>query len=412
MNNDKALSDTMDINVEQARKAVGSLFDDEGGDEEEIVSGYDKPYNQRIDPEDEQLIEKTPYAQDDDVETDEGDWQDEVAWPENEWQEDDTGHRAAAPERGQQAPLPRPALKVNPSVPAASRTPVRPQRPQAYEADMPRETPPPKTRAVRSRYVFIEEEDDEFASFRRKYKERDRKPAKEIEKPQMWNDKPVMPRKMPESSGGSDPGFASAQAGRLPRRKRQPDEVTYADLTAPDEYVSFGMPGFFRLAIIGFTVILLLMMGFLIYRNSVLGGQLSDANELLLRLPELEAELTDALIDLEEANENLAAAEAEILVLSAQQQGPGTALGYILSDEVNGTDAPYDGQDVTDADVPAPAIPGAARIHTVVSGDNLSRIARQFYGTDSHANIQRIINANNIADPNNIYVGMQLTIPY
>lgn len=50
MKNDQGLSDTMDINVEQARKAVGSLFDDDddGGEEEEIVSGYGKPFKQRI----------------------------------------------------------------------------------------------------------------------------------------------------------------------------------------------------------------------------------------------------------------------------------------------------------------------------------------------------------------------------
>jgi nucleoid-associated protein YgaU len=45
----------------------------------------------------------------------------------------------------------------------------------------------------------------------------------------------------------------------------------------------------------------------------------------------------------------------------------------------------------------------------VVSGDTLSKIAKQFYGDASV--YQKIADANSIDDPNSIQVGQVLTIP-
>jgi putative chitinase len=50
--------------------------------------------------------------------------------------------------------------------------------------------------------------------------------------------------------------------------------------------------------------------------------------------------------------------------------------------------------------------PAGGRTHTVVSGENLSKIAQR-YGTTTDA----IMRANNITDPNYVRAGQQLTIP-
>ncbi len=47
--------------------------------------------------------------------------------------------------------------------------------------------------------------------------------------------------------------------------------------------------------------------------------------------------------------------------------------------------------------------------HTVKTGDNVYRIARKYYGSDSYA--ERIIKANNLKDANTITIGMELTLP-
>lgn len=55
-----------------------------------------------------------------------------------------------------------------------------------------------------------------------------------------------------------------------------------------------------------------------------------------------------------------------------------------------------------------PAEP-AGRTYTVVSGDCLWKIAKQFYGNG--ADYMKIANANNISNPNLIYAGQVFTIP-
>lgn len=54
--------------------------------------------------------------------------------------------------------------------------------------------------------------------------------------------------------------------------------------------------------------------------------------------------------------------------------------------------------------------PNANTTHTVVPGDNTFRIALRYYGDGSAANVQRILEANGMAD-DNISVGQELIIP-
>ncbi len=52
---------------------------------------------------------------------------------------------------------------------------------------------------------------------------------------------------------------------------------------------------------------------------------------------------------------------------------------------------------------------GAGAMYVVKSGDNLSKISRNFYGSPDE--YPKIAKANSIADPNKIQVGQQLKIP-
>jgi nucleoid-associated protein YgaU len=61
---------------------------------------------------------------------------------------------------------------------------------------------------------------------------------------------------------------------------------------------------------------------------------------------------------------------------------------------------------------PAPATPvpaAGSAVHVVAKGDTLWRIAKQYYGDGKRWT--DIARANNISDPNRIYVGMKLAIP-
>jgi nucleoid-associated protein YgaU len=58
--------------------------------------------------------------------------------------------------------------------------------------------------------------------------------------------------------------------------------------------------------------------------------------------------------------------------------------------------------------VPTPASSSSA-IHVVAKGETLWRIAKQYYGNGKRWT--DIAQANNLSDPNRLYVGMKLTIP-
>jgi|GEM_PF-1634593 len=433
MNNER-LADTMDINVDMAKRAVGSLFDDtrplEEEQEEEIVSGYGKPFKQRINADGERIDrsflredeldddmdnehfdesnENEIFEENDEIDEidenlepseDEIDTDDELRWPEDEFTGGYIPRRAAPPGR---IPPPKPALKANPSVPAASRTPLRPKKNQSLEDFEEEEklSAPPKARALRDRYILADEDvDDEYSAFRRRYTEREKK------KPMERNpeDVPEMRRKLAAASNDRKvkPPREENPQERKPRRRVRED----AQPSPSEEYVSLGLPAPIRWVIIACTVMLLCMMAFLVYRNSVLGTQLSEANELAQQVAALELDLTRARIDLEAVRGDLAAAEAENIRLSAI--APGVPIGSTTApadtEDAYGYDTPY-------SDTAEPAAP-AARVHIVVPGDSLSRISRNFFGNDSYANIQRIMVANNLTDPDNIAIGMPLTIP-
>ena len=52
---------------------------------------------------------------------------------------------------------------------------------------------------------------------------------------------------------------------------------------------------------------------------------------------------------------------------------------------------------------------GSGTMYVVKSGDNLSNISKSFYGNPNEYN--RIVQANNISNPDKIQVGQQLKIP-
>ncbi len=65
---------------------------------------------------------------------------------------------------------------------------------------------------------------------------------------------------------------------------------------------------------------------------------------------------------------------------------------------------------LSDAPAPKPAAP-AQKIHKVVAGDTLSKIAKKYYGNAN--DYMKIFNANKniLKDPNKIDVGQELIIP-
>lgn len=57
----------------------------------------------------------------------------------------------------------------------------------------------------------------------------------------------------------------------------------------------------------------------------------------------------------------------------------------------------------------APAPKPTVQYHTIVKGDNLSRISRKYYGSDKY--VRFIIETNQLRDADNIFVGLKLTLP-
>lgn len=80
---------------------------------------------------------------------------------------------------------------------------------------------------------------------------------------------------------------------------------------------------------------------------------------------------------------------------------PGRACPYNINEGLGWVRA----QDLTPISSPAPT----ARYYTVVSGDTLWGIAKRFYGNGNR--YPEIASANNIANPNIIYIGQKLLIP-
>ena len=156
------------------------------------------------------------------------------------------------------------------------------------------------------------------------------------------------------------------------------------------------------------AAIFLVMLVFLIARNNMLSRQLETASIQVERVAALEQDLSQARIDLEIATENLAYAESQLEVLTLVP--PPAMNGAAVADEYSayGTYETYHnyGEQAVAAETPR----SEQRTHVVVSGDNLSRIAAQFFGNATYANIQSIREANNLTN-DVINVGQVLVIP-
>jgi len=353
MRSEQSLADTMDINVDMARRAVGSLFnDDEESNEELEEEAMTLPLVSGYDDEPDADMSENEFEDDEDEE-----------WPEDSY----------IPLRARAS-----ALSAKPAL-AASRTPIRPKRPQAVEDS---ESASPKARVVKSRYLFLEEEDeDEFATFRQRYKERDKRPKAP----------PPVQLREPEP-----------EEERPSARRRRPAKIEMDNFE--EEAVGAALPAALRWAMIGLTAVLLAMMAFLVYRTTILNRDLDDALAQIDGIPELHARLSSTTIELEAAQETISLLEAQNLYLAGLTQVSASAATDGYEAAASDDSEPAEAADVVD-------VPSGERIHVVVSGDNLTRISRQFFGNDSPEYIQRIVVANNLSNPDDIAIGDRLVIP-
>lgn len=239
----------------------------------------------------------------------------------------------------------------------------------------------PKARAVKSKYVFVdEEEEDEFSEFRRRYKERD-------------------------SRNIGPPKKAVVAATELKEEKEPPKREGRKRIEPKEEaYVAASSLGPLRVAIVGMMVVLLLMMAYLVYRNNELSNQLQAANVRLYDLPGLNYQLGvfSGLV----TNYQSEIDRLRSLVYNGYQNESLESSYY----PYNEYSEYYASEDAPSDETPTTA---AYRTHTVVAGENLSRISTYYFGDSSHANILRIVEANsNLPDADAVISpGMTLTIP-
>ena len=139
----------------------------------------------------------------------------------------------------------------------------------------------------------------------------------------------------------------------------------------------------------------------------------TDANEYALQVIWLELEL--------ESYQSRYASQAEALdAMTAQLNELGYGVGY---EYLYTPDSPPEGTtgrptdeagtngNEDDATLPTPSQPAAPILHTVESGQFLSRIAVLHFGSSAQRYIDLIVNANDISDPDDIYIGQVLVIP-
>jgi LysM repeat protein len=273
--------------------------------------------------------------------------------------EEEEGQKSREP-----LPTPKPALKVNVNVPHTS--------------------PSARTRAVQSRYDVVEagSEDDGLSEFRERYsKERTER------------------RKKPEEPGDSS---------RTPRRRPR----NLNDGWHEEPYVEAGISGAGRGIIIGLAVLFLMLMLFLIYRNNILSSQIEEYREAIAAMPaDTQIEMNLLQIELEQYKEQLSAAQAEITRLrTSQPEAP-----PVQEPETPATPEPPPEPAATPSPPPpapvSPAASGESVVHVVQTGDSLYRISTRYYGNGLPSSRQRIIDANNITNPDTIQIGMPLTIP-
>ena len=397
--------------LELARKAVDSLFlsEDTSG------PGAEKRLTEKHSPQEYKHSKHKNEIHEDKKTTDDG--------------EAITGR--ASPKAPSPVQTPKPGVRVNKSTSSASHASPRPERRSATDENhTPKDVKPHKDRTLQSRYVFVGEDNESDET------PKSVKPAKtRTQSRYVFIDEDGDVEGLSKNMGSpkdhtarnhhaiTEKGDNDDQSADIYQKYRDIDKKVASKAYRPKPkpvpadgtgiHAASGLPSFMRGIIAAFTVMLLLMMVFLIHRAAVLSDRLEEANLQLLSIPALEHELNSVRIDLEGAREALAAAEAENTRLT------NLASSDTLTNDLSGENESYEGSADypanENADVPAAAEPspqpGATRTHIVVRGDSLTRIANQFYGSSSPAYIQRIMEANNITNPDSIVIGDQLIIP-
>ena len=345
----QVVSGSTELHEEEARKAVGSLFDDEPVEPQEAL--IEAPRRSRMAKVEREVKElHIPPATD------------------NYWDE------AKRTERLAEAEAASPNLEA----------------PESLEERRARRLERPRTQ--RRRYVFTDAEDT-YSDLKRKYTEE----AKNEEETQT----------RVEAAPVREP-MVREQTAKPARKRSTPNsyakmEEDLNEMVAEEQTVS-GSSSAIRGVALVLAVIFLLMSAYLVYSNRMLSNRLEAASAQAERVPALEEDLSQARIDLEAALIDLADAESRAalaLIPPPVQEAPASDADYAAYPEEGAYDA---------GEEPGQAAPAEPRSHVVARGDNLSRIARHFYGSDSPANIQRIRDANNLTN-DVIQVGQRLIIP-
>jgi nucleoid-associated protein YgaU len=375
----KDLSNTLDLyNVDFAKKAVGNLFDKE--DDEDIIEEEEpdfspppkrrpvRGFNDDADIPDRGVRKVRPIIRDEPKEA--------LDTPPDDGVGDDEFEELKLVRA--KPPLQKP--QVSSAIPGPQRRPrlsrVADEEDDEEEAaEVSPNTSPgrPRARPAGSRYVFVEDE-DRFSSFRRK---------------------PDILEKDGAKSASKDKDEASAGGKGATGRQKPAKELKRDRPLFDGGYVEPGAPDIIKIASIGVAGIALVIIIILLINNGSLRNQVGEADGLQAENTRLQDELNLIRIELEGAVESLSNAQ---LQLQQQQEQEDLMLMELPDDEFGEESGSM-------------AMADAVRTHTVVSGDSLSRIANTFFGDSSQANIQRIMEANNITNPNSIHVGQVLDIP-
>jgi LysM repeat protein len=220
---------------------------------------------------------------------------------------------------------------------------------------------------------------DEYDTFRKRYKNHEAVPA---------------PRDRGVKPSERDKG------------RRQP-----AAAYPPDDYEETDVLPALRWAGIVAVAVVIIVTGFLVYRITYLSGQLREANLLLAADPVSDAQLTELLLTIEEKDEVILALQEEVERFT-NSSGP-IVVWDPAGDENGEPGEEQPGEGITrpdDSNEAPPSVSGTSSTYTVVSGDNLTRIASNFYGSTHPDIIQRIRDANGLTN-DNLYIGQTLTIP-
>lgn len=360
-------SKTSDIyNEELARRAVGGLFDEDDPDDYDVPASDDARYVTGFDT----LVEKPrirvaydkPARKSDPNPKDLPEPADDYDYDNDSDLEDSNYTRRKRDRSKESAPPPRPAVKVN--VASASGG-SRGTRSSA------RSRPVVTSRA--DEYDDYDEED--FDSFRQR----------------------------PKGSRPSAPPQRRAEGRTRPHRA--PEREAYA------EYDDAESASPVRWVAAGLSFIFLVILAFLVFRITVLSGELNDARAQLASIPSNESEITDMRLTIEAQDKQLIEKDNEIDRLMAELSGLGPSeVQTAPNDTTPGTGQTDDAPPDTSTQATNANTQTLPTNYKVVSGDNLTKISIKFYGNSNPSNIQKIKDANGMTN-DNLTVGQDLKIP-